>query len=586
MKRFVFSALIFLVLVVLSDAAASSVHAAGAAAVAEDQATDLIPAAADPQLGGLNDAEVLRLGEQMYRYGILPSGEVMEGLIHGDIEIDSTAFSCSSCHQRAGFGSFEGGVVTPPTTGMELYQPYIRPPTLNDNPAGQSRYFYAKTILERPAYTRETLKYALRYGEDPIGQSFNEIMPRYPLDDRDMAILVRYLELLSRTFSPGATPTSFSFATIITEDVSPAEREALLKPLRRFIHEQNQQVDMYRKFLKTGYKPTGDMRYSFHSADLKVWDLKGPSASWAQQLDAYLERDRVFAVLGGISNQPWQPIHEFCETRRLPCLYPITDLPVVSEDDWYTFYFNKGYFQEGEAAARFLRRQAADSEILQLVQDSPAGKALAAGFSSGRSEFGQPAVASITLTADLLSDPQSLAALVAERQPEVILFWGDSTWLPTLPGLVHGATEAQRIFLSSTFLGQSLTGVPDPLRKQIYITWPYRLKPYVGDEEGTGQLSRLPIETTWQSLGARRIASRISTMLERMVATGLRDLENDLFRDHLLDEMSMQMDRVVFDYERLSFGPGQRFTSKGCYIIQLGPGAEPELIPQSEWVIH
>jgi len=50
--------------------------------------------------------------------------------------------------------------------------------------------------------------------------------------------------------------------------------------------------------------------------------------------------------------------------------------------------------------------------------------------------------------------------------------------------------------------------------------------------------------------------------------------------------MSMSMDLVVKDYERLSFGPGQRYGSKGCYIIQLGPGAEPALLPRSEWVIH
>jgi hypothetical protein len=50
--------------------------------------------------------------------------------------------------------------------------------------------------------------------------------------------------------------------------------------------------------------------------------------------------------------------------------------------------------------------------------------------------------------------------------------------------------------------------------------------------------------------------------------------------------MSMQMDQVVADYERLSFGPGQRFSSKGCYLIQLGPGLEPELLPRSEWVSH
>ena len=61
---------------------------------------------------------------------------------------------------------------------------------------------------------------------------------------------------------------------------------------------------------------------------------------------------------------------------------------------------------------------------------------------------------------------------------------------------------------------------------------------------------------------------------------------DSLQRDNLLDIMSMSMDLVVKDYERLSFGPGQRYGSKGCYIIQLGPGAEPALLPRSEWVIH
>ncbi|HKI52379.1 MAG TPA: ABC transporter substrate-binding protein [Geothermobacteraceae bacterium] len=582
MKRCVSPVLIFLIMTVLSTIGISRSHAAGAAV---GQASELIPATADSQLGGMSDAEVLRLGEQMYRHGILPSGEVMEGLIHGDIEIDSSAFSCSSCHQRAGLGSFEGGVVTPPTTGNELYQPYIRPPTLNDNPAGQGRSFYAKTILERPAYTRETLKRALRFGEDPLGQSFNEIMPRYPLEDRDMAILVRYLELLSRDYSPGTTGTSFSFATIITDDVSPEDRNALLVPLRRFIQEQNQQIAMFRKFLKLGYKPTGDMKYAFRAASLKVWELKGPASTWKDQLADYLARDKVFAVLGGISNQDWRPIHEFCEARRLPCLFPVTNLPVVSAEDFYTFYFNKGYFQEGEAAARYLKREGVTA-ILQLVEDSPAGRALAAGFAAGREEIGLPTEVSITLSEQQLQNSQQLAALVAQHQPDVVLLWTNSSSLQALPGIAGRAAAPERIFLSSLLLGQALADIPDTLRQLVFITWPYRLKPYVGDEEGSGFLSRLPIETTWQSFGAPRIASRTATMLDTTIIQGLQSIENNLYRDHLLDEMSMQMDRVVFDYERISFGPGQRFVSKGCYIIQLGPGPQPELVPRSEWVIH
>jgi hypothetical protein len=543
----------------------------------------------DPALGDLTDEEILVLGEAMYRDGLLPSGEVMEAFIRGDIEVDSTAFSCSSCHQRAGLGSVEGGVVTPPTNGRKLYQPYRRPPSLNDVADKMGRYVYAKTITERPAYTRESLKASLRYGIDPAGEVFNDVMPRYPLNDRDMAILVRYLELLSSEYSPGADPKGFKFATIVTDDVSAADREAMLEPIRKFVAGQNQQVAMYKDFIKFGYTPTGDMKYSFRTASLSVWDLKGEPETWRAQLDAYQQRDGVFAVLGGISNREWQPIHEFCEARRLPCFYPITDLPVVSDKDWYTVYFNKGYAQEGEVAARFLKRRAeADSAtgILQLVQDSPAGRALAAGFDHSRQDLREPAVETLILDGGLLDDPKALAALVAGKHPGVVLLWADATILPHLPLLTESLAEPALLFVSSTALGKATTTLPEKFREQVFITYPYRLKPYVGDEEGTGFLSRIPIETTFHSFGDRRIATRTATMLNQSVLQGLRLLYDNLYRDHMLDVMSMQMDQTVPDYERLSFGPGQRYASKGCYVIQLGPGPEPELIPRSPWVLH
>ena len=74
--------------------------------------------------------------------------------------------------------------------------------------------------------------------------------------------------------------------------------------------------------------------------------------------------------------------------------------------------------------------------------------------------------------------------------------------------------------------------------------------------------------------------------LIQSVYQGLNLLYDNLYRDYLLDLLSMQMDRIVRDYERISFGPGQRFVSKGCYILQLGPGKDPALIPRSEWVIQ
>ena len=90
--------------------------------------TLLLPAGSPVAVGEtvkptLAPEERLRLGEQMYRKGILPSGEPMRAFVKGDIPVPGTAFSCESCHMRAGIGSIEGEVYTPPTNGSSLFQP-------------------------------------------------------------------------------------------------------------------------------------------------------------------------------------------------------------------------------------------------------------------------------------------------------------------------------------------------------------------------------------------------------------------------------------------------------------------------------
>lgn len=536
----------------------------------------------------LSQTEIVRLGERMYREGILPSGVPMPAYIKGDVEVDSSAFSCSSCHLRAGLGSFEGGVVTPPTSGNKLYKPYRRPPSLGDTTDQTGRIIYAKTVLERPAYTRESLATAMRFGTDPSGQLFNDIMPRYPLSDRDMSILINYLEVLSSAPSPGAGNKEFRFATIITDDVSQEDRQALLQPLKQFIARKNQQMGMYDDFIKFGYIPTAEMKYAFRKASLDVWELKGAPETWQKQLASYNNAKPVFAVLGGISNGDWKPIHDFCESERLPCLFPITDFPVISETGWYTYYFNKGYAQEGEAVARYLNRLeslTAQTSILQIVQDSPAGKSLAAGFERAWNELERPAISTVTLTTRQITDQEALGKIMTKHKPEVLLLWTNAKLLPNLPALITNLSAPRVVFVSSGYLGRKTATIAETVRHKVFITFPYRLTPYVGPKTG-GFNAKVPILTGSKDFGDRRIALRSTTMLQQATLQGLNLIYDNLHRDHLLDVMSMQMDLTVRDYERFSFGPGQRYASKGCYIIQLGQGAEPTLLPRSDWVIH
>jgi len=544
--------------------------------------------AAEPTAADLPKAEIIRLGERMYRDGILPSGKVMEAFIRGDVEVDSTAFSCSSCHLRAGLGSVEGGVVTPPTTGKKLYQPYRRPPSLNDIPDQSGRIIYAKTVLERPAYTRESLAKALRFGVDPAGQTFNDVMPRYPLAERDMDILISYLEQLSAEPSPGASSSEYRFATIISDDVSEADRQALLQPLQSIIAQKNQQLALYNDFIKFGYQPTVDMKYSFRRASLDVWELHGPPQTWQSQLASYSAKNPVFAVLGGISNSDWQPIHDFCEVERLPCLFPVIPFPPLSARGWYSVYLDKGYAQEGEAVARYLNRLEtlpASAPVLQLVEDSPAGRALAAGFQHLWRELERSPVTTITVSEAQLKAREQLARLLAEHKPAALLLWSGAAAMKAIPQILAAESAPQLIFVSSGYLGKELLALPDAIRDKLYIAYPYRLTPYYGPKTG-GLDARTPILATARDLGDRRIASRTISVLQQSIFPSLSLLYDNLQRDNLLDIMGMQMDLVVKDYERLSFGPGQRFASKGCYIIQLGPGPLPELIPRSGWLTH
>ena len=357
---------------------------------------------------GLSREETLRLGERIYRDGILPSGEPLTAVVQGDIPVEGSMFSCVSCHLRAGLGSFEGGVLTPPTNGNILYKPWdsrretarLRKGSMGGSEELWKRsWYYLSRFGEfpsRPAYTDETLADALREGADPEGRDFIGVMPRYPFGDRDMAILIEYLKSLSKDPSPGVTETTVRFATVVTEEVSGVERDGMLRPLEWSLQSYNARARRDAGKRKGPAGEGGSPRIAadpdFRQMSLALWELRGSPETWRVQLEEYYRKEPVFALLGGITTREWRPIHEFCEENAIPCLFPITDLPVVPSNGWYTLYFSKGFYQEGETAAHHLARTEDPDPgrtVVQVYPDTPGGKAFAAGFRDAWSESGR-----------------------------------------------------------------------------------------------------------------------------------------------------------------------------------------------------
>jgi hypothetical protein len=562
-----------------------------------------------------SSAEIQRLGELLYRDGLLPSGAEAQAFIRDDVQVQGASFSCVSCHLRSGIGSIEGQVVSPPTNWNKLAKPYYQyPPYVYDPtkppPKNMMDRPGAKPIY-RPAYTEEKLAQAIRFGTDPVGRELNPVMPRYVLDDRDMGLLIAYLKTLSAEVSPGVSPKEIRFATVIAGDVPADQRREMLAILDAVVKDHNAKARKRNKTLNLGGNRYIEASFNYPFFSLARWELQGDPGTWRAQLEEKYRKEPVFALLGGLATGSWQPMHEFSEQYKVPCLLPVTDLPVISDRDWYTLYLSKGVWHEGETAARYLDRIAElprDARVLQVVEDTASSRALAAGFASAWEELNRQPPVTVALPREGQTAPADIQRLIGKESAEVILLWTSAQTGTILSQLATGPQTPRRVHVSATLLGNRLMELPESARPFTFISYPYRLNE---GKEPFHVNARAWLKKNGAPISDLRISSRLFALTKVLLepfqvvkrdfnpagqGDGLVIMEEQFemmmhvrrnyYRDYLFDVIGMMADGNSLDYERISFGPGQRYISKGCYIVRLSPGAQPNLIKESDWVIH
>jgi len=357
----------------------------------------------------------------------------------------------------------------------------------------------------------------------------------------------------------------------------------MMDPLESFVKSANKQQEAFEaqraKLREFAMEPT------YRRVKLSRWLLKGNSSTWRSQLEEYYRQEPVFALVAGISTTDWQPVHEFCETNQIPVILPSIDFPVVSTTDRYTLYFSKGYYQEGEAAARYFPSRDSSlqgKKIVQIVSNSPQGRALAQGFSQTLEEQGLPAPITIRQSDSEPFTAQSLRLLIEKEKPDLLAFWTSAETFRQMAAITATGKIPPLFMVSASHLGRDLWTIPEQLRDSTYITYPYRLPQ---DDAIFERFLATADKSKNMSPEIRVIKSRIYSTL-KVMTQALRDMKGNFYRDYLFDVIAMNADIEFPLYERLSFGPDQRYAAKGCYIVQLAKGKEAELIKKSEWVIH
>ncbi len=513
------------------------------------------------------DAQQLALvatGRRIYREAMDSAGQPIKAQGPSGVVLEGKDAACVSCHRRSGYGGSEGKYNVRPITGPALF-------------ADQTLLEHAPRIKAqlgarlRPAYSVQTLAQAIRAGMDSSGKPLESVMPRFALSDRDMKALAAYLATLSASDSPGVDEEEIHFATVIQPGVSPQRRRAMLDIMQAFVKDKTSNVRSNEQRREAGVMR---MNRAYRKWVLHVWELNGTSDTWDAQLQKYYEQQAVFAMVGGLGNASWKPIHAFAERMEIPGVFAQVDLPELAGENFYNFYFSRGLTLEAQVLAKFLREQAdAPQSVLQIYRPDEAGLAVSAAFKAAAPQ-GLP-VQDLALQGPV---DEAFWRKAMASQPAAVVLWLGKEDLDALPPMLAAALP---VYGSYALLGGKLPGTLPGAGNNVRLIYPSDLPPRHD--------ARLLRTKMW--LHARNIAlTDESTQINTQFAmTVLSDAIGHIMDSFSRDLFMERIEHVVAQtpspsiYQSVSLGPGQRIAAKGSSVVLLGE--KGQLKPLSDWIV-
>ncbi len=589
-------------------------------------ATEAAPPGAAGMRWPVGTREEIDLGRRIYLEGQGAEGKPVLAVRFGGIETEGKDAACVTCHRRSGLGAVEGSDQVPPVAGRFLF---------SDDPRAlvSMNARNLKSFNQRHApYDEGGFAEVMRIGKHIDGRELGPIMPRYQLNDAELKALGAYLRTLSAQWSPGVSADRIRFATVITPEVEPARRQAFLDTVRAAVAQRNGNV------VARGQRTMSAAEMMLRTErrwDLDVWELQGPPETWGRQLDARFKAQPVLALVSGLGDATWKPVHDFCERQRVACWFPSVDLPPAdASKDFYSLYFSKGVLLEAEVLAKHvLSRKSKPRRVVQIHAGDDAGRAGAQALQAALAKT-KPAIKveeRILPGADTRALQKALSA--AGKQDAVML------WLK--PGALSQLSDVQvpgaLLFASSYMAKGDPVPVPAAWKAKLNLVYPFQLpekrasglmyfhawlnirKLALSDEVMQSEVyfaltylaetlmemldnvhSDYLIERAENMLSLRegakaedearelmtarhQVVGGVNAALERLKAPEIKRIPRPMpgRKEH-----AMAKRESTTIYPRLGLGQGQRFASKGAYIVRYSDNAGmPGLTAESDWIV-
>ncbi len=569
-------------------------------------------------------AAELELGRRIYNDGVIAPGVELTGArIGSNSQTTGARAACVNCHRRSGMGQVDSDVLIQPITGNFLFATKADKRVTTMDPHVGKRFNSA-----HEPYTFAALGRAIRNGVNNRGQTMDAAMPRFNLNDTQLKAVIAYLKQLSAHWSPGVSQTSIRFATVITPDVEPARRKVMIDMMRTVFRQKNGSTAVAKK---------GQSRHHMTSAaelilgterkwELDIWELQGAPQTWSQQLAANYSKHPVFALISGVSNSTWQPVHDFCDREQVPCWFPSVDVP-GKDQSTYAFYFSGGVTLESSVLARHLLDQKEPPKhVVQIYRDADAARAGAQSLTHSLAGSAVT-VEDRVLSADLAAEDALRQALGSIKPEDTVMFWLRPDDVAALGKITPVAGKS---YFSAVLAKGEQAPLPSAWRASASLVYLHELP-----ENRTKNLDYFHAWTNINKIAMvdETLQSEVFFSLSFLTDT-LSEMLDNVYRDYLVERGENMLsvregikseqetrDRVALGgagdlvrrhgapttaeasriavpkqgsavnskgttlYPHLSLAPDQRFASKGGYIVRFANESGSQVLAQSELIV-
>ena len=254
------------------------------------------------------------------------------------------------------------------------------------------------------------------------------------------------------------------------------------------------------------------------------------------------------------------------------------DLPVSAEQDFYPVYFSRGVLLEANLIARQLREDQAHlrlRRVVQLYREGDVGQEAARTL--GASAPGLEVVTRPFKGGDLKTELS--ASLLDTRADDAIVLWLRPAELAALPSPPASAA----VYVSGLMGKLEYSPLPPTWRGLARLTYPFDLPEQ--------RRVRMDFPLGWFKVrNVRVVDERVQTdtyLACVILSETLGHMLDSFVRDYLVERVEVLLSHRLVNgyYPRLGLAPGQRFASKGGYLVHFASADGRRLAADSGWIV-